>query len=90
MASTVRANETRGTGPKYDLWPASLPQVAYVTADGAFLCVTCANGGNGSCAADADLDAGNPSTDQWRIIGAQVNAEPQACAHCERIIPVGR
>lgn len=63
----VRANETRGTGPTYDHWPASLPQVSYVLADGGFICVYCANGGNGSDASTTAEDS------QWRIIGAQVN-----------------
>lgn len=31
----VRANEVRSTGPTFDHWPSSLPQVAYTTADGA-------------------------------------------------------
>jgi hypothetical protein len=76
----VGANEIRSTGPTFDHWPASLPHVSYVMADGAFLCVTCANGGNGSLAsAQAD-------DEQWRIIGAQVNEDDTACAHCDRII----
>lgn len=80
----VRPNEIRSTGPKHDTWPASLPQIAYVTADGAFLCVTCANGGNGS---EASTTA---DSDQWRIIGAQVNEDPTECAHCNRTIPAGK
>jgi hypothetical protein len=80
----VQANEIRSTGPKFDTWPASLPQVAYVMADGVFLCVTCANGGNGS---EASTTA---ESDQWRIIGAQVNDQPETCAHCNRTIPNGR
>jgi hypothetical protein len=86
----VQANEVRSTGPKFDTWPASLPYVAYVVADGAFLCVTCANGGNGSRAADQDLDRHPAGTDQqWIIVGAQVNAQLERCAHCERTIPHG-
>lgn len=85
MLYTVKANEIRSTGPKWDRWPSSLPQIAYVVADGAFLCVTCANGGNGSMANTTD-DTDN----QWRIIGAQVNASLAQCAHCERMIPAGR
>ena len=74
----VEANETRSTGPRYDAWPASLPQISYVTADGGFLCVTCANGGNGSLASAQSDDP------QWGIIGAQVNAGITECAHCGR------
>lgn len=77
----VRANETRGTGPKWNRWPASLPQVSYVMADGGFLCYVCANGGNGS---EASTTA---DSDQWRIIGAQVNDYDTTCDHCARIIP---
>lgn len=76
----VRANETRGTGPAYDRWPVSLPQVSYVTADGGFLCVYCANGAHQSDASTIDV------SDQWRIIGAQVNADDTPCDHCGRII----
>jgi hypothetical protein len=85
MRSEVKANETRGTGPTFDSWPANLPQIAYVTADSAFLCVTCANGGNGS---EASTTSDN---EQWRIIGAQTleqcPRELRVCAHCERYIP---
>lgn len=84
-SKTVQTNEVRSTGPSFDTWPASLPQISYVTADGAFLCVVCANGGNGSEASTKD-----DTSDQWRIIGAQVNEEDHACAHCERLIPPGR
>lgn len=80
--SVVRANETRGTGPAWNQWPAELPFVAYVTADGAFLCVTCANGGHGSMAGTEKTDS-----DQWRIIGAQINDGPEPCTHCDRTIP---
>ncbi len=80
----VGANEIRSTGPRFDHWPASLPQVSYITVDGAFLCVTCANGGNGSEASTV------ADSDQWRIIGAQVNERPETCAHCERTIPAGK
>jgi hypothetical protein len=84
-ARIVAANEIRSTGPKFDQWPAEFPEIAYVMADGGFLCVTCANGGNGSYASlDADRD------DQWRIIGAQ-RAEidfSDQCGHCGRRIPV--
>lgn len=79
--SHVRPNEIRGHGPKHDTWPASLPQVTYITADGGHLCVTCANS-DGSLAVDA--------SDQWRIIGAQVNQHHTTCDHCERIIVDGR
>jgi hypothetical protein len=76
-ATIVEANETRGTGPTWDHWPSSLPQISYVTEDGAILCVTCANR-DGSTERDADK--------QWRIIGAQVNDEPTQCQHCYRMI----
>ena len=81
MTSTVRANETRSTGPAFDHWPASLPQVSYVVADGGFLCVTCANGGNGS-----EANTATDTDPQWRIVGAQVNGEDTPCDHCGRII----
>lgn len=81
MRIFVRAYETRSTGPAYDAWPSSLPFVSYVAADGAFFCVTCANGGNGSLASTDALG------DQWRIIGAQVNDDFNECAHCGRTIP---
>lgn len=82
--SVVRPNETRGTGSTWDKWPASLLQVTYVTADGEFLCVVCANGGNGS-----EANITTETSDQWRIIGAQVINEPTNCAHCDRVIPLG-
>lgn len=85
--ATVEANEVRSTGPRFDRWPSSVPFVSYVTVDGAFLCVTCANGGNGSRSGD-ELDASCPDDHQWRVIGAQVNSEPTECAHCARTIPV--
>jgi hypothetical protein len=81
MSNTrVLANEIRSTGPAFDSWPASLPQVSYVTEDGGFLCVTCANGGNGS---EASITADSL---QWRIIGAQINDDDTPCDHCNRII----
>ena len=79
----VEACEIRSTGPVWDHWPGSLPQISYVTADGAFLCVTCANGGNGSLATTEN----DGSNEQWRIIGAQVNRHEETCAHCGRVIP---
>lgn len=82
VRSRVRANEVRSTGPTFDHWPASLPQVAYVTDDGGFLCVTCANGGHGSLASTTSDDP------QWRIIGAQINDTETPCAHCDRLIPM--
>ena len=84
----VRANEIRSTGPMHDTWPSSLPHVKYVVADGACLCVTCANGGNGSLARLAPSD--DPSDRQWTIIGAQVSRGDKyedVCAHCDRLIP---
>lgn len=91
----VEANEKRTTGPAYDRWPAELPYVAYVCQDGAILCVTCANGGNGSEAGAEDLQDGSVSDDpnwakQWRVIGAQlldVHSD-RHCAHCNRVIPI--
>lgn len=76
----VQANETRSSGPTYNHWPAELPQVSYVAKDGGFLCVVCANGGNGS---EASTTSDN---DQWRIVGAQVNERATQCDHCGRII----
>jgi hypothetical protein len=84
---TVRAGETRGSGPRWNHWPADLPFVHYITADGGRLCVTCANGGNGSRAADADIDPTCPDDRQWHVIGAQTEPEPHACDHCARLIP---
>lgn len=84
-AAYVGPNEIRSTGPSFDTWPANLPQVAYVVADGGFLCATCANGGDGSLAGLSDV------TDrQWRIVGAQTNADDTACDHCGWMIPAGR
>src|SRR5215471_11378158 len=81
MANQVEANEIRSTGPNWDAWPAGLPFVSYVTQDGGYLCVTCANGGHGSIASTASDDP------QWRIMGAQVNDDPTTCDHCGRTIP---
>jgi len=83
MAETVRPNEPRDSGPHYDRWPASLPQISYCLADGGFLCVTCANGGHGSIASTT-----SETEPQWRIIGAQCNDYPTTCDHCARTIPV--
>ena len=83
----VRAGEIRFTGPRYNRWPANHPEIAYVTEDGAFLCVTCANGGNGSRSADDDvMYAARGSEPQWKIVGAQTNESTVQCAHCERDI----
>jgi hypothetical protein len=87
---TVQANEIKSTGPTWDRWPANLPYVAYVTADGGFLCVTCANGGNGSRAAEKNLD--RDADMEWYVIGAQTlenfPIDDQVCAHCDRAIPL--
>lgn len=80
MADTVRAFEIRNQGPQHDSWPAQFPQISYVLADGGFVCVTCANGGNGSL---ASTDTDDP---QWRIVGAQVNLRDTQCDHCYRTI----
>lgn len=80
MEKIVLQNESRTTGPKFDQWPAELPQISYVMADGEFICVTCANRGNGS---EASLEA---SDNQWKIIGAQVNPTDTICSHCNRTI----
>lgn len=89
-ARMVEANETRSTGPKWDRFPASLPQIAYVCADGGYLCVSCANGGSGAIAILADnatIGMQRGADPQWVIIGAQVNDHPESCAHCDRTIP---
>lgn len=90
-SKTVQANEVRSTGPKWNRWPASLPQIAYVTQDGRRLCVTCANGGFGSRAADEDVIQGHhPDDEAWRVIGAYVSTgdlHEDVCAHCDRAIP---
>jgi hypothetical protein len=89
--SVVRKGEIRSTGPTWDHWPASLPQLAYVVKDGGFLCVACANGGNGSRAGDI-LDPSCPDDDQWRVVGGMESdgSERFMCAHCQRQIPAGQ
>lgn len=77
----VTSREVRSTGPTWDQWDSSHPEVSYVLADGEFLCVTCANGGNGSIAGTSD-----ETDSKWRIIGSQCNAHQVHCAHCDRII----
>ncbi len=85
----VRAGETRGTGPTWDHWPSSLPQISYVVADGGMLCYVCANGGNGSCAT-TEHDKSDMHSDQWRIIGACCNDGDTICDHCGRTIRPAR
>lgn len=84
--ATVQPNEIRSTGPAWERFPGDVPGIAYVTKDGAFLCVTCANGGNGSLAA-----LGDDTDPQWQILGAQTSdgSDWYTCAHCDRQIPAG-
>ena len=71
-----------------DNWPAYLDgsPVVYYTADGGTLCAACANGGNGSLAAEPGQD--DP---QWTVIGADVadDGEPRRCDHCNTRIVLG-
>lgn len=65
--------------------------IAYMTADDGTLCAACANGGNGSEAAAADLDPECPSHDQWRITDAVFTGnyeypEGLRCDHCHTFI----
>jgi hypothetical protein len=72
-----------------------MPGLAYVTADGAFLCPDCANRKNGSIAFANDDNTSPRGTydDQWRIIGSQFvwneakeNGNDVLCAHCNAVI----
>lgn len=76
--------------PAFDYWPADHPTIAYITGDGGRLCVACANGENGSRAADPDVrDVALADADpQWRIIGAQTADPGDRCDHCGRAFPV--
>lgn len=70
-------------------WPGGY-EIHYVTADGGTLCYQCANGENGSRAADS-LDAADPSDDQWRPVACDIHWEeepdsPLHCDHCSRRI----
>lgn len=82
---------TRNPEGKFEsyAWPGGY-EIHYVTADGGTLCHQCANGENGSRAADP-LDAECPDDDQWRITGADVHWEEYLdsqlhCDHCGRRI----
>ena len=58
-------------------WPGGYP-IYYVTRDGGELCPKCANGENGSEAAESHDDA------QWELAGQGLHWEgdPLMCAHC--------
>jgi len=53
----------------------------FVCMDGGFLCPDCADGKNGSRAADPDLDKECPDDHQWITIGAQTSTG-DTCDHC--------
>lgn len=71
------ARDSDGRLPAF-AWPGGYP-VLYVCADGATLCVACANGDNGSEASQA---ADTPS--DWRLVAADIHYEGPAdiCDHC--------
>jgi hypothetical protein len=54
--------------------------VIYYAEDGGELCAGCANGKNGSLAADPEVQ-GDP---QWTVMGADIHyeGEPRQCDHC--------
>jgi hypothetical protein len=66
--------------------PQGYPMI-YTTADGGCLCAACANGGNGSRAAET-LDKDCPDDDQWRVVDFDVVNDEQEvrCSHCNTII----
>lgn len=70
-------------------WPGGY-EVHYITKDCTILCHNCANGENGSRAAEI-LDPECPDDDQWRIIACDVHWEEDKdselhCDHCNRRI----
>lgn len=80
----VEANEKRKSGPLWDTWPSSLPQVTYITADSGNLCVTCANENAEMTPTSKNVEDRLES--QWRIIGAQLNRANTQCDNCYRWI----
>ena len=73
--------QSDGKLPAY-AWPGGYP-IVYIVADGGTLCPACANGENGSQAADA-IDPQCPDDKQWRVIGFSIHYEgpPEICDHC--------
>jgi hypothetical protein len=63
-------------------WPGGY-SIVYFTRDCEILCARCANGHNGSEAAEGHDDK------QWDLIGADVLWEgaPESCAHCDAECP---
>jgi hypothetical protein len=86
--------DSKGDLPAYG-WPGGYP-IVYVTKDGGELCAACANGGNGSRAADKGLDNECPDDTPWIIIsyyacGADTDLPTKEeghkrCSHCNTII----
>lgn len=85
MNTNLTRNEN-GTLPAY-AWPGGYP-IYYLCADGGILCPACANGENGSLAADETLDPDCPDDDQWRIVAQDIHWEgqPLVCDHCGKKI----
>lgn len=83
----AQIRESDGSLPKF-AWPGGYPIFYYVADDGA-ICPDCANGKNGSRAADPGLDPECPDDDQWRIVTHDINYEdPELyCEHCNARIP---
>jgi hypothetical protein len=71
-------NNEDGKLPPY-AWPGGYP-ILYITGDGGILCPACANGENGSEAANPDC-ADDP---QWNVTAYDVYWEgpSESCAHC--------
>lgn len=80
------AREPDGTLPRFGM-PGRYPMI-YLTADGGILCPDCANGKNGSRAADKDIDPERGDDDQWRIVAQDIfwEGRPTTCDHCEKEI----
>jgi hypothetical protein len=68
-------------------FPGGYP-IYYVCADNGVLCPNCANGENGSRAADTDLDPSCNDDRQWIIVAADCNYEDTGlyCDHCGKRI----
>jgi len=65
--------------------PLTRDNAVFICMDGGCLCPDCADGKNGSRAADPDLDKDCPDDHQWITIGAQV-ADMEKCDHCGKVI----
>lgn len=60
---------------------AKVNDLIYLVADGGYLCEPCANGENGSRAAE-ELDPECRDDDQWRVIDWDVVKDVTHCDHC--------